>query len=189
MQSNKLGNRYGKLVVIAEAGWKYFERQHTNRRMWLCQCDCGNTKILPSYALTTISRGIYSCGCVKKTEFRGKPKMTPNQAVFITVYNMYQLNAKKRQISFNLTLTQVIHIITQSCYYCGDPPNRIPAIKRTGEITVKVHGIDRIDNNQGYTKTNSVPCCKTCNIMKSTLTENEFKTHIVKIFKNQHLYS
>lgn len=55
---NLIGQRFGKLVVLQKA-------KTVNRKsMWLCQCDCGNTKILPGVEL---KRGrIKSCGCLVK---------------------------------------------------------------------------------------------------------------------------
>lgn len=51
-----VGQRFGKLVVI--------ERAENNKRgntQWLCQCDCGNTKIALGYDLT--HHRTVSCGC------------------------------------------------------------------------------------------------------------------------------
>lgn len=55
------------------------------------------------------------------------------------------------------------------CYYCNGDAKK---------------GIDRIDNKIGYTKENSVSCCKICNYMKQTLSQKDFFNHIVKIYEN-----
>ena len=52
---NLIGQRFGKLVVIAYNGSK--NRQSS----WLCQCDCGNQCIEPGALLTFGS--VQSCGC------------------------------------------------------------------------------------------------------------------------------
>ena len=44
-----------------------------------------------------------------------------------------------------------------------------------------VNGIDRIDSSKGYVFDNCVPCCKHCNIMKMTMTIDEFINKIKKI--------
>lgn len=60
MRKELTGNRYGKLVVIEYAGM----RQKDHRSLWLCKCDCGNTKV---YATNILTRGAAnSCGCLKK---------------------------------------------------------------------------------------------------------------------------
>ena len=46
------------------------------------------------------------------------------------------------------------------------------------------NGIDRIDNNKGYTKENCVPCCDICNRIKMDLPYNVFIEHITKCYKN-----
>lgn len=38
------------------------------------------------------------------------------------LYRNYQTNAKKRKHEFNLTQDEFESIITQNCYYCGQPP-------------------------------------------------------------------
>jgi uncharacterized metal-binding protein len=39
-----------------------------------------------------------------------------------------------------------------------------------------------LDSSLGYTKINSVPCCKVCNIAKHNLSVPEFLNHIKRIF-------
>ena len=65
--NNRLGQRYGKLTVIADTG-----KSNHRGKIWLCQCDCGNTKEVNSNLLW--SGKVRSCGCVKPnlTEFKCK---------------------------------------------------------------------------------------------------------------------
>ena len=54
------GQKFGKLTVIEYAG--------TNKHggaLWLCQCECGNRKIVPSRSLVTGHSK--SCGCIQET--------------------------------------------------------------------------------------------------------------------------
>lgn len=55
---NIIGKKYGKLTVIKKA---YVNK---GQSYWLCECDCGNTKIVPIDSLT--SGKCKSCGCIKK---------------------------------------------------------------------------------------------------------------------------
>lgn len=50
------GKRFGKLTVIHTSG----ERRR-GQIVWVCKCDCGIVKNIPSYSLT--SGGVVSCGC------------------------------------------------------------------------------------------------------------------------------
>ena len=56
---NEIGNRYGKLIVIA----KDEELSIKNHRAyWICKCDCGNYKTVSSKCLR--SGKTKSCGCL-----------------------------------------------------------------------------------------------------------------------------
>ena len=54
---NLLGKRFGKLVVIEEA------QNRNGRTTWLCQCDCGNQKIVGTKELQ--NGDTKSCGCLR----------------------------------------------------------------------------------------------------------------------------
>lgn len=57
-----VGQRFGRLVVIEEAG-----RKNANA-IWKCQCDCGNEYVARS---NTLRRGVTtSCGCVCREKAR-----------------------------------------------------------------------------------------------------------------------
>lgn len=68
-----------------------------------------------------------------------------------------------------LSFAEFIDIINSECTYCGEIGNG---------------SVDRIDSGKGYTIDNSQPCCKTCNMMKYTLSDLAFKEQINKIAKN-----
>lgn len=83
-----VGERFGKLTVIEQAGFK----QYKNKRykdgfvlypLWLCKCDCGNDCIVLGSSLT--SGNTSSCGCLQK-EITSKIAKTNNKK-----YNTYDL--------------------------------------------------------------------------------------------------
>lgn len=80
-------------------------------------------------------------------------------------------NKKRKYEGKIITIEEFTELINQLCVYCG------------GENITK--GIDRVDNFKGYTKENSVSCCKKCNYMKNTWSKEEFLFHIQKIYKHQ----
>lgn len=55
----KIGTKVGCFTVIKKA-----EQTQTGLPQWLCQCDCGNTKIIPETSLK--NKRIQSCGCSRK---------------------------------------------------------------------------------------------------------------------------
>lgn len=84
-------------------------------------------------------------------------------------YNQYNTSAKTRGYPFELTYEEFIDIFHSPCNYCGKQ---------------KARGIDRIENDKGYIKDNSTPCCAICNKMKWKYSKIEFKEHIKKIYKH-----
>lgn len=54
---DRTGKRYGRLTVIRFAGTK------DGKSWWECQCDCGNTIIVPQQSLHGNTN---SCGCLRK---------------------------------------------------------------------------------------------------------------------------
>jgi hypothetical protein len=75
--------------------------------------------------------------------------------------------AKARGLPYELTREQFMDLWQRPCFYCGD---RVPSI-----------GLDRIDSAKGYVPGNVVPCCATCNRMKSNMDFSEFLYHCAKI--------
>jgi very-short-patch-repair endonuclease len=63
------GKRFGRLVVIERAETK-ISPSGNHRTQWLCQCDCGNKKIIPGSTL--VHGGTQSCGCYRKDVIRKK---------------------------------------------------------------------------------------------------------------------
>ena len=59
------GQRFGKLVVTERTN----ECDNWGNTLWSCRCDCGNTHLLPGFALT--SGNTKSCGCYRANA--GKP--------------------------------------------------------------------------------------------------------------------
>ena len=57
-----IGKRYGKLVVLKEAG-----RDNQRQRLYLCQCDCGSQAILRGYKIR--QGDALSCGHCMQTKF------------------------------------------------------------------------------------------------------------------------
>lgn len=63
-----LGERFTRLVVIAEAG-----RDKWGQVLWRCRCDCGTEKVCTSGNLR--NNHILSCGCLRN-EHTGKANTT-----------------------------------------------------------------------------------------------------------------
>jgi len=78
-------------------------------------------------------------------------------------------SARIRDVAVSLTKEQYAIVVAAPCYYCGGP------LPRRG------HGVDRIDNTQGYVLGNVRPCCSKCNRAKHTMSEEEFKNWLQQV--------
>lgn len=75
---NEIGHKYGSLTVIK------YTKDKNGRGAWLCQCDCGNTKIVrgPDLRKGKITHCSASCPCKKSAVFKDE---TGNQYGYLTV--------------------------------------------------------------------------------------------------------
>lgn len=89
-------------------------------------------------------------------------KSTITQPVYEKKLKKYKINAKNRDLSFELPDSYAIQLFFSNCHYCGAEP---------GE---KLSGIDRIDSNRGYSVDNTCSACKTCNFLKGILSVEDF---------------
>lgn len=88
-------------------------------------------------------------------------------------YGKLKSNARQRNLPVNLTFQKYLDIIKQGCYYCGKDL-----------MVMAGTGLDRINNELGYSHKNSIACCATCNSVRgSHFTVEEFKKVIKFIFK------
>jgi hypothetical protein len=170
VSDNKIGNKFGKLVVLSDSG-----KRAGRAKLYNCICECGETTVTRSDRLRI---GSPSCGCDLSDKL-GIGRFNSHKNC---IYRYYINNAKKRGIAFDLTLDQVISIAIQHCSYCGEAPiYKYLSHNTNGKI--KITGIDRVDNLLGYTDSNCVPCCGDCNKMKAGLTVDQFKKKIVAIHR------
>ena len=85
---NEIGNKYGMLTVIDEAG-----RDKDKRVLWRCVCDCGNEKIALGKSLR--AGLVTSCGCLhSKGEFKITNILKQNNIDFISQYHIDELKSK-----------------------------------------------------------------------------------------------
>lgn len=100
----------------------------------------------------------------KRLEYHNKIKLIGNS----NNYSNYKSCSKERKKEFNLTKEQFNKIVKQNCYLCGG--NNSKGI-----------GIDRFNNDIGYTLDNCKPCCSYCNFMKKNIDYNDFLIQVKNI--------
>ena len=110
-----------------------------------------------------------------------------SQAAFNSLFGTYKnTGAKSRGHSFELTAEQFYALTQGECWLCGCKPAQIHRPNKS-KSTYVYNGIDRVDNAIGYTETNCLPCCGTCNKLKGAKDVEEFIQHIRRISRNLNL--
>lgn len=85
------------------------------------------------------------------------------------LYGDYIQNCKRGNIFFGLDIEDFYRLTKRICTYCKRPPHRV----REGWT---YNGLDRLNPKFGYTLDNVVPCCFTCNGIKSNkLTHSQMR--------------
>ncbi len=169
-QSNRkdlVGKKFHKLCVL-----EYSRTTEHKKAVWKCRCDCGN--------IVEVIGGDLISGRTRTCECRG---MAIGESMFNSTYSQYQANARKRSLDFELSKEEFRNLTKQHCFYCGIPPSNHR--KGTGKYAIynlAYNGIDRINNSQGYTIENSVPCCDMCNKAKNKHSKDDFLTWISSVF-------
>lgn len=166
-----IGQKFGRLTVIAVAKTRH------NRAFWVCQCDCGKTAEAMGKSLRNGKKK--SCGCLAKELSRERipalalsNMLPPGEAARNLLYSTYKWHAAKRELEFILSKEEFADLTSRVCFYCGSEPKQLFGVNLNGQYTY--NGIDRLENNKGYTPENSVPCCGTCNDMKRTRSVEDF---------------
>jgi hypothetical protein len=181
-----IGEKFGMLTAIQEAP------SRKGNIMWECLCECGNTH---TFRGATLRHGdVNSCGC---SHFED-----PGIASYRRMYDSYKQGAKKRNLEFLLIFEEFATIISKNCKYCGSVPvkyNRyikkntnyqFKGQRKVSESSVNrswicINGIDRANNDLGYTSENCVSCCSYCNYMKLDKSEESFLAHAERIVNHQ----
>jgi hypothetical protein len=162
-----IGQKFNKLTAIEEI------RSYKQRTKCKCKCDCGSITIVDYSKLKT--GYTKSCGCIDR-----RPS---GEVIFNGLIYDYKSNAEKKNIEYILTRETAIKLFQSNCFYCNLPPSRERSVVYE---TIKYSGIDRLDNNIGYTNNNCVSCCMECNYFKNVCGFKNFILLIRKIHKNTH---
>jgi hypothetical protein len=147
-----LGQRFRKLKVIKEQ----------EKGMWLCKCDCGGSKIVPTGRLR--NKSIISCGCIRRKSKNKREAIA--RRIWSNVYS-----------DSDLSFERFLEKSQLNCHYCGIIPSRV-------NKEFVYNGLDRIDNSKGHTDENTVPCCTDCNYSKRDRSLDDFKLWVGLIYNH-----
>lgn len=155
------------------------KKYSTDRQAWECECICKKIVYRNSSDLQTTTHP--SCGCQRLINHKLPDNLSLKRKVFLS----YKSAAKKRDIEFDLSEKEFLSYLSGNCNWCGvGPSNKTSTRTRPGRRVYDLvyNGIDRIDNSKGYSLENCVSCCKLCNKSKSSLTVEEWKTWISRVY-------
>lgn len=112
---NVKGQRFGRLVVLKEAG-----RSKQNTAMWLCKCDCNATTIVRCY---DVLKGItQSCGCLNKEMTSKAKRIDLTKKVFGRLTVVRCAGTNKRG-----------HLLWECICNCGEHTTVLGASLRNGQ--------------------------------------------------------
>ena len=118
-----------------------------------------------------------------KDVHRERLRLPDGEQSFNGLYRRYKSNASRKGRVFEFDKDSFRDITQQSCYYCGCDPYKISRDRYdTGSYTF--NGIDRYNNDKGYTLDNSVPCCEPCNRAKLMMTAEEYINLCKEVARN-----
>lgn len=172
------GQRFGRLLALEQAG-----RCSDGQILWKCVCDCGVIKNVRSKSLRQqVTR---SCGCLNHEAIVERNRILKALPVSESskrgLQARYKREAAKRNRDWGLSLVEFESLIQRPCHYCGATAAQKYISNRKSKGSYTYNGIDRLDNNEGYTFHNCVPCCGKCNWWKRDLTVDEFYQHAHQI--------
>lgn len=141
----------------------------------VCKCSCGKLKSIPVLKVT--SGSTKSCGHINYV-----CTSEDRQSGFNQIIGRYKDKSQRRGLELSLSDDQIRELCKSNCYYCGLAPSQ--KIVHHGKITLVYNGIDRVNNDIGYTVSNSVSCCHFCNRAKYMHSEDDFRQWLSHIKMN-----
>jgi hypothetical protein len=188
------GQRFGRLIVLSYVGYR-LSPGGQKRAVWECVCDCG--KVFNAQGGNIVGGHTSSCGCLKRdsTMMRNsKRRMVSLEEIeYREQYKIYSVHKQTgaKHGHGHLEYSFWLQLVQRPCAYCGDAPKAGRAVlKRIKGVLMKAttawlcHGVDRVNSEKGYVVDNVVPCCTSCNRMKSDLDRDFFLSQVCKIARN-----
>jgi len=121
------------------------------------------------------------------------PPDLAQESSYFGLYKHTMTNAIDRGYKFELQFEDFKVLVNLPCHYCGSEgrqysryasggPRRHPETIKNSYI--RINGLDRVNNDLGYSKENCVASCTRCNFAKHTSTHAEFTQWIQQLIKH-----
>lgn len=171
------GTRFTRLTL---SGLSKMDQTSKNR-MYECVCDCGSVRWVQRSNLA--SGTTKSCGCLRTETLQVAKRKHKSPPPINEELESYKYSARKRKLSWALTQDEGAAFLVGNCVYCGIEPSR-EIHSKYGDSAL-VSGIDRIDSTKGYSVTNCVSCCSTCNYAKRDMSLEEWTNWMARLARFQ----
>lgn len=151
--------KFSRLTVVQNAG------MINGQTHWLCQCECGNTKIVSQDHLKR--QQVKSCGCLFGLKKQESPYWTGYGDISGQKWSALNGRARLKGLKVEISIKEAWELLlTQDnkCALTGLPIS----------IKEKTASLDRIDSSQGYLLNNIQWVHKKINKMKMDLSKEEF---------------
>jgi len=164
------GKRIGRWLVLRLSSEKSKGGVHIK---WVCRCDCGVEKNVSGHAM----RHGLSFGCQDCCN-----GLRPYEALYKTLVRA----AKVRGLEVSLTLDEFVSLTAvEQCFYCG---RKVEWQKRNRRKGKRPTNLDRKNNGLGYSLSNIVVCCGSCNLLRRNIFTHEQFIKVVQVLKAAKLW-
>lgn len=165
---NLLGQRFGRLLVIEKGqGVQYKNYRVTS---WVCQCDCGNIKEIPTASL--VHGNTRSCGCIKKELLRNRNKRENTFELVVDYYIGY--DGRGHAFKFDI---EDYDVVSQYCWSVDPNTGYVTAHPIRDEKQIKLHrlvmGVEKVSHPLVDHINNDPTDCRRCNLRFATQGMNQ----------------
>lgn len=172
MGNNKLDLKGIKINNLTGIKISHIEKKYgSNHVMWEFKCDCGRTHVNIG---SEVKRGkIKSCGCLNNNG-GNNGNWGGYEDIGASMFNHYKYSAKKRNISFNITIEDMWKLFINQNGKCPYTNIILSLKNKKGSRLPLNASLDRINSSEGYEIGNVQWVYKPINNLKNNLTHHEF---------------